>query len=316
MKPSSNSSGQTVPFQSKLDEWFSQFMMRIRGVLAPNDFTELFLDLSRYDEYLRSHSNTTLQEAQVLEIGYGARPLRLMALISLGVNARGVDLDQPSLTGSPKEIFRMLRTNGAERALKSAVRMLFFDTHERRQLSQALWTHNKSRLVIDPKRFIVDDAASAGFSAQVGEGVLDLIFSEDVFEHIPTAALQAIVGRMAGWLKPSGLALITPNIWTGIIGGHLTEWYPHTMSKPMQRKSEPWEHLRKGRFQSNTYLNQMTRAEYRELFREHFNIIEEVVKAPQLGSQYLTEDVRRDLGEVPEDELFSNNVLFVLRRKV
>lgn len=314
-KPTSNSSGQTVPLHSKVGEWSAQFGMRVRGVFAPDDFTSLFQDFSGYDKYLQRYSGVTLQEAEVLEVGYGARPLRLMALMSMGVNARGVDLDQPSLSGSLQEIIKMFRTNGGERAFKSAVRLLLFDKHERRRLSDALWEHKQCRLTVDPSRFIVADAASDGFSAQMGKDALDLIFSEDVFEHVPMEHLQALVGRMAVWLKPKGIALITPNIWTGITGGHLTDWYGDNVDKPLNRESEPWEHLRKGRFKANTYLNKVTRAEYRSLFLEHFDILEEVVKMPQLGSQLLTEDVRRDLAQFPEDELFSNNVLFVLRRK-
>lgn len=67
------------------------------------------------------------------------------------------------------------------------------------------------------------------------------------------------------------------------------------------------------------YLNGLTRAQYRELFSEDFEILEEHVRYPNLGSQYLTENVAAELSGFGEEELFSNQVQFVLkprRRKV
>lgn len=81
----------------------------------------------------------------------------------------------------------------------------------------------------------------------------------------------------------------------------------------MLRKTEPFEHLRKRRHPANTYLNELTRAEYRRLFQKHFDIIEERVTRPNLGRQYLTDEVRKELSSYSEDELFSNQVLFVLK---
>ena len=44
---------------------------------------------------------------------------------------------------------------------------------------------------------------------------LDFIYSEDVFEHIPPAALENLIARLSRRLSPQGVALITPNIFTG-----------------------------------------------------------------------------------------------------
>jgi len=142
----------------------------------------------------------------------------------------------------------------------------------------------------------------------------DLIFSEDVFEHVTRTSLEALVPKMARWLKPDGLALIRPNIFTGILGGHLAEWgYPSVLDPTQRRKSTPWEHLRARRFPPNTFLNEFRRSEYRELFSRAFAIVREEVLLPDLGREYLTDDVARELDAYPEEELFSNKVLFVLR---
>lgn len=159
----------------------------------------------------------------------------------------------------------------------------------------------------------VEDAAKV----QIHDRSLHLIFSEDVFEHIPLPSLQLLIPKMARWLKATGLAFIRPNIFTGISGGHLGEWFPHTVeNKSMLRKSEPWEHLRKKRYQANTYLNRLSRSRYRDLFSLCLRIIEERTKFPHLGREFLTLEVRRELQSFTHDELFSNKVLFVLKPMV
>jgi hypothetical protein len=80
-----------------------------------------------------------------------------------------------------------------------------------------------------------------------------------------------------------------------------------------KRRSEAWEHLRQRRFEANTYLNELTRAEYREIFAIHFEILEERVTQLDLGREYLDTRARAELADWPDDELFSNQTLFVLR---
>ena len=57
----------------------------------------------------------------------------------------------------------------------------------------------------------------------------------------------------------------------------------------------------------------MLRRDYRELFEKYFDILEETEKEPNLGLELLTPDVRDELLQYPDEELFSNNVMFVLK---
>ena len=300
-----------VPFFQKLPELTAFFRMRMQSLLHPHELAALFSDLDEYNALLQQYAQNSVEKAKIFEIGYGARPNRLLALISLGVDAYGVDLDVPILQGRPREFLAIYQTNGVERLLKSIVRFPLLDLVERYYLDRELQTYGKKLKVITD-RFLVQDATSL----ELRDESLDLIFSEDVFEHIPIHSLERLIPKMAKWLKPSGLALIRPNIFTGISGGHLAEWFSHTVkdqSRP--RKSEPWEHLRKKRYRANTYLNQVSRAGYRSLFGASFQILEEQVKAPNLGKEFFSSAVQADLQEYREEELFSNQVLFVLRPK-
>jgi hypothetical protein len=279
------------------------------GRRRPVRWDWLFADLEEYDALLRKHRATRLAESKVFEIGYGARPFRLLALTSLGIDASGVDAEVPLLDGSLREFLRIYRTNGFERLAKSLVRHVLFDHRERSSFEDELQGRGLS-VTVEKSRFLVSDAAQLDLPGEA----LDLIISEDVFEHIRRDALEVLVPKMVDWLKPDGFALVRPNIFTGITGGHLVEWsHVSLLHPPRRRKSEPWEHLRKRRFNPNTTLNRMSRSEYRALFSTSFKIVEEIVKLPDLGCEYLTAEVADELGAYDDEELFSNQVLFVLK---
>jgi hypothetical protein len=110
------------------------------------------------------------------------------------------------------------------------------------------------------------------------------------------------------------LVLTRPTIFTGICGSHLTEWYHHNVYSSKPKKSEPWEHLRKKRFAADTYLNRLTRAEYRELFKDSgYNIKDETVEHLGLGSKFLDNPaLRAELSDWSDEELLSNEVMFEL----
>jgi hypothetical protein len=277
---------------------------------GPRKFDRLFEEIGAYRSIYERLAQRSFGNARVLEIGFGARPNRLIALMSMGIDVRGIDLDVPLLEFELGSIVKIWKANGFERAVKSAVRNLLFDNKERRALRGALEERGYS-LKIDTARFLVGDAASHN----LGEGSYDLVYSEDVFEHIPVSDLPSLVERLAKKLAPTGVVIISPNVFTGITGGHLPEWYAHLVGKRMKRRSEPWEHIRKQRYSPNTYLNRLSRAAYRELFAERFTILEETVNHVDLGREWLTPDVRADLGAWGLDELLSNKVRFVLTPK-
>jgi hypothetical protein len=299
-----------LPMARKAAESLALFRFHWSEARAPMDFSWLFDDIAEYDHLVRIYAKRSLADAKVLEIGYGARPYRLITLVSMGIDAEGVDAEVPVLRAPVRELAAMYRTNGLERLLKSLVRHTVFDHTKWRRFEAALRDHGVEP-IIEPERFRVADAARIDSPPRY-----DLIISEDVFEHIPAGALRALVPRMAGWLRPGGVAAICPNVFTGITGGHALEWSPASFTWPHhRRRTEPWDHLREGRHQPNTYLNRLSRREYRELFSEHFDVVEETVALPDLGREYLTGRVAEELAGWADEELFSNQVRMVLRPK-
>lgn len=307
----SPSSPRSVSLQDKIFEnarlfaaWTGPAKRRLR-------IDEALESVDEYETLLHRHTGKRLEDAKVLEIGFGALPLRTTVFHSRGVDATAVDMEVPVLDGSINEYREILRTNGPERLAKSVVRRLTFDRPTWRALERRL-AELQLPLRLERDRLLISDAADLDLQA----GSLDLITSEDVFEHIAPDELDRIVGKMRGWLTPDGgIALIRPTVFTGITGGHLVEWSrANTPKTHLKRRSEPWEHLRKRRFAPNSYLNELWLRDYRDLFARHgFEIVEEIVKYPDLGRAYFSSDVARELAHVPEEELFANHVMFVLR---
>lgn len=300
-----------VPLQVKVREGTDLVRHYLEHLRQPMSY-DVRDDLDRYETLLRRYSNMSLRDAHAFEIGFGQRPYRLLALRAMGVDVRGVDAEVPVVNLQPRALAEVYRRNGAERFLKTMVRRSVFDWRDNRAFRSTLSERGLDVPPLESDRLLVADATTL----DLPPGQLDLIYSEDVFEHIDGSGLHKLIPRMATWLKPDGLALIRPNVFTGITGGHLVEWKPNTLLNPSgrsRRRTEPWHHLLSDSFSSNTNLNRWTRAQYREAFAEHFEILAEEVTLPDLGRDLLTPELRERLAEFPDEELFSNQVRFVLR---
>jgi hypothetical protein len=311
---STNSSLPAFPFRERVRYLHELLVMRLAGIRREPDFSDIAADVAHYDALVRRHVGKPLADCRVLEIGYGQRPMRLAWILALGADATGVDRDQPVLAGRPREFVRTYRRNGALRLLKTLVRHPLFDRRDWRALERAVRARTGRFVPLDASRLRVADAGSEGAWEHAGPG-FDFVYSEDVFEHVPADDLERVVARIAAHLTPDGIALVRPLVFTGIAGGHLPEWYPHTLARARRRRSEPWEHLRRDRFRADTYLNRLSRKDYRELFARHLELVDEQVAAPGLGREFLTSEIRAELAAYGDDELLSNKVGFLLRRR-
>ncbi len=279
----SNSSVAKVGVWRRLKYLWGLTVLYLRRYREGYDFSWLHEALDEYRLFLGKYGAKTLESSRVVEIGFGARPLRLTAMNSLGIDATGVDLDRPIILGTLAECVDAWRKNNAERALKSIIRFWLNDWRERRAMFRSFGDRIRSRR-IPVDKMVVSNASDPNFWKSLG-GNVDLIVSEDVFEHIPVADLELVVAEMRASLVPGGLALIRPMIYSGISGGHQLEWYAHTITKDIQRDTDPWEHLRRDRYPANTYLNKMLRRDYRALLEKHFEILEEREKQTELGKK-------------------------------
>ena len=102
-----------IPVRDKTSESIQLFKGYIDVTRQPVDFGWLFDDLNEYERLLRTYANTSLADARVFEIGFGARPYRLIALMSMGVDASGVDAEVPMLDGSLREVRAIYETTAS-----------------------------------------------------------------------------------------------------------------------------------------------------------------------------------------------------------
>lgn len=305
----SPSSPAAVRTTRKVRENLELFSSYARGRQKGSDLDDIFATLEEYDLLMRRYAQTGIDGANVVEVGFGARPHRLLAMLAQGADIIGCDLEVPLLHGRFSELRQIQRSNGTERMVKSLVRYMLFDHRERRRLAARLASQSR-KLSIDASRLRICDAAHLRVEPQSA----DVVISEDVFEHVDAATLPALVETMHGWLKPTGVALIRPNVFTGITGGHQNEWGRWSFrGSPPRRRSVAWDHLLDRQFAPNSFLNELWLRDYRAVFEERFEILEEIVTQPGLGREHLTDEVRARLEHLPEEELFSNRVLFALR---
>lgn len=314
VEPCTNSSSSAVLFREKLRYYTALGAIHFRSLLHKPDFSDVLEEAATYDALMRRYVGRGLAGAKALEIGFGQRPFRLFWLAAMGCNVKGIDMDVPVLQGRAHEFFNTLRCNGPERAIKTFLRFFLADWHQWRAFKKIAKNHTGQPFIMPVERLLVGNAADISLWDRL-EGGHELIYSEDVFEHITEPDLISIIQHMASHMTDNGVAIICPMIFTGIAGGHLIEWYPEVIDRNIKRRSGPWEHLRQNRFPADTFLNQLPRAAYREIFSRSFDIIEETELMPNLGRRFLTSEVRGDLAGFTDEELFSNKVMFVLRKR-
>lgn len=303
----SNSSVPNVSLFEKVRYNAGLLLMRMRDgdpVAAINAI------LQEVDEVRMIFEETTGKQAidsAVLEIGFGARPFRAFALSCVFGAVVAVDLDAPVLT--VRDCRRVFRTNGVERGLKSLARHLLFDGRLWKTFHQALKKKHEHYRP-ESAQFIVANAGSETFWVKLGNKP-DLIFSSDVFEHIPFEDLEVLVRKTREHLAPGGIVITRPNVFTGISGGHDLEWYPHRVIGNTSESA--WGHLLEPHFRVNTFLNRLRRADFADIFKRcGFRIVHDRALLGRLGERHLTERRRHELRDYSDYELFSNRVEFVL----
>jgi hypothetical protein len=310
--PASNSSVRNRSLATRTVEWLSLARIAV-GHSAPLDEVQ-----KEVEEYLRLselHSLGIDEGSKVIEIGFGAKPLRLALMLRAGMDVEGIDLDYPVLASPWTSTLRIARRNGLERAAKSFVRYWLLDRRYWREVASHAGAPDV-RYVIPPRhRLLVMDAARPEAWERWPDDSISLVTSEDVFEHIPREDIPSVLSSMHRKMRDGALALIRPNVFTGITGGHLVDWYNDAVGSDKPKRNLPWAHLRGDGVAGNTYLNRLSRAEYRDLFSRKFEIVEEIVKHPNLGRNHMTPELREQLGDWSDEELFSNQVLWVLRKR-
>ena len=146
----SKSSLKSTPTRDRIREWIALARLSISDA-GNRDFSDLQASYNLHDQYARKYLARPLNSCKVIEIGYGARPNRLIWFFGQGVDIAGIDLDQPILRGSPAEFLNVFRRNGWERALKTIGRWYINERRLRSVLLAELSRQRGKTLVLPPE---------------------------------------------------------------------------------------------------------------------------------------------------------------------
>lgn len=254
-------------------------------------------------DIISTHLKAEVKEAKILDLGCGQTATQTFLFKADSADVVGIDMEVPTYRMNLKTLIRVIRTNGAERALKSLTRHLLFD---KRFLSELSSRYGKT-LPFDQTDIRVMNAASLSFP----DNSFDFIYSAWVFEHIDN--VPAAVSELNRVLKPSGIAWIGVHLFPSLSGGHHLDWiYP---DKSPSNKVPPWDHLLDNKHPANTYLNRYRLDQYRQIFHDHSHIFDE--KLAYEGEKFLTPHIEKILQHkgYSRQDLLTRTVVFLCRKK-
>ncbi len=234
-------------------------------------------------EVFKKHSSSPVKGARILDLGCGQTAIQTALFKADGAEPIGVDVEIPTFKMGLTTFLRIVKANGLERAVKSAVRHVLFD---RRYFADVARLYGKP-LDLDSLDIRLEDATCLNFP----ESHFDYVYSVCVFEHIND--VPAAVRELNRTLKPGGVALVRIHLFASPSGGHNPEWLRPNV-KPSKRVP-PWDHIRESRYPANAFLNRLKLEQFRSIFGKHLTILEEELshEGEALLSDKILEEVRQ-----------------------
>ena len=271
--------------------------MLVYGLRNHGDFAAEHAAFHR--EYLAYAGDVTGR--RILDLGCGKTFWLTLLLASDGADVLGVDTEVTDPHRSFGKYWRMLRTNGLERTLRTAVWDLVFAKRYYRRLEKEYGR---------PLRFDrVRLAQTDGARLPVPDASLDAVVSHEVLEHVRD--LASVFAELRRTLKPDGVAYLYVHHFTSLSGGHHIAW-KHPDSAP-SRKVPPWDHLRARQYAHiPSWLNQVRAHEYRAIIEAELDIIE-WRWLPKEGEALLSPEIRAELSEYSEQELLHKGFIVIAR---
>jgi SAM-dependent methyltransferase len=262
----------------------------------PQEIARLIQHVRVCEQFLQRQTGIRCTGLKMLEIGTGQLP-RQIGYFSLHNDVIGIDLDVIPLGFDAGAYLKLLRQNGPKRLLKTIGRKLTgFDSSVHSEIARQLGV---PRLPYPQLQQM--DATRLKFP----DNTFDVIYSFDVFEHLPDPA--AVTRESIRVLRPGGALLIFVHPYTASNGCHDLR-----MSHGNWGGLPHWPHLRPQHaslVRQFAYLNKMTLAQWHEFFDrlvpgwagEHYRASNddraEVLKQMRLDGelpQYSDEDLMTD----------------------
>lgn len=273
--------------------------MMHHGLANHRDFArehhEFFEHMQRYLD--------PIEGLRILDVGCGKSYWLSLLLATVGAKVTGVDTEVVEPGFRTGKYFGILQRNGMERALRTLV----WDALFARPYYRALAQRHGGALAFER----VDLKGTAGRGYDFPADTFDLVVSHEVFEHI--ADLPAVLADLWRVMKPGARTYIYIHNYTSLSGGHHIAWkYP---DREPSSVVPPWDHLRARKFPDiPSWLNGLREHEYRQVFDEHFDILDWLTGERE-GEALLTPELRAELSAYSERELLTKGFTVVATPK-
>ena len=249
---------------------------------------------------MTAYVDLPLNQSRALEIGCGQRFTLTLLLDAFGVRATGIDVDYVAPKLTPRAFSRIWRSNGLERAIKTAARRALFD----RQYYAALARTSDKTLSRESLDLRVMDACALAFR----DDEFDFICSRAVFEHVHD--VDRASSEMARVLKRSGAAWLVICPFPGLSGGHHADW--SDPDEDRERAVPAWDHLREQQYVHDAFLNKLRVGDYLDIFARHLTVVRATPRFQ--GERYLTPEIRKELDNFSREDLLTTTFTVVLRK--
>jgi len=241
-----------------------------------------------------------LEGKRVLDVGCGRTYPFTLLLHSVGANVTGIDIG--IIPRGPGSWNQMLAESGVRKTVGQLPTRLLLDLPYHRELRRTAGFPLLTR-GLDLQRM---DAASLAFD----EGTFDLAVSNAAFEHFPN--VPQVLSELRRVLKPRGIAHIEIHLFPSLTGGHNVEDGIAGTGVVEMGRTPPWDHLRQNLYPAPVYLNKLREHEYRQIFEQHFDILEWQTEFEEPASM-LTPELEDELARAgySREELLKRSVVVV-----
>ncbi|MEZ5378651.1 MAG: methyltransferase domain-containing protein [Acidimicrobiales bacterium] len=262
----------------------------------------LKVGLERDVDRLETQLGEQLTGLRLLEIGPG-QGLERAHYLGLSNTVEALDLDVVSARDAAGW-WRMARTNGAGRVVKSLGRELLVNRSARRS-----WID-----LVGGTSFIRPRSHQGDIvDWRPAHGAFDAVVSWSVFEHVsdPRAALAGVIEA----LRPGGAALISIHNYTSANGHHDIRSFTGVDDQRLL-----WGHLRPSTaagIRPSAFLNEWRLADWRRLFDEltpgYVEYLDQY-EHPEVFGPLIDGAFAEELDGYSRDELLTVNAVFVFRK--